>query len=116
MRHDARTRIRRETNPRRASQARNHPLSQALRCPRDLQHTQSDDANKEARTTNLPDHRSIDPLAVSHARPRLLTIESLCHGARSQPSSSSRSHDWGAPAEAGCAPAARCWCRGPSQQ
>ena len=49
--------------------------------------------------------RSIDPLAVSHARPRLLTIESLCHGARSQPSSSSRSHDWGAPAEAGCAPA-----------
>jgi hypothetical protein len=42
-------RIRRETNPRRASQARNHPLSQ--RCPRDLQHTQSDDANNEARTT-----------------------------------------------------------------
>jgi transposase len=64
MRHDARTRIRRETNPRRASQARNHPLSQALRCPRDLQHTQSDDANKEARTTNLPDHRSeVPPLS-----------------------------------------------------
>jgi transposase len=44
-------RIRRETNPRRASQARNYPLSQALRCPRDLQHTQSGDASKEARTT-----------------------------------------------------------------
>jgi Transposase IS116/IS110/IS902 family len=44
-------RIRRETNPRRASQARNHPPSQALRCPRDLQHTQSGDASTEARTT-----------------------------------------------------------------
>jgi transposase len=43
--------IRRETNPRRASQARNHPLSQALRCPRDLPHTQSGEASKDARTT-----------------------------------------------------------------
>ena len=50
MRH-SHPRIRQKTNPRRASQARNHPLSQALRCPRDLQHTQSDHANKEARTT-----------------------------------------------------------------
>ena len=52
-------RIRRETNPRRASQARNHPLSQALRCPRDLQHTQAGDATKKP--GNCLDSKSIDP-------------------------------------------------------
>jgi hypothetical protein len=44
---------------------------------------------------------------VSRAGLRLLALGSLCHGVRSQPSSSSRCHDWGAAAEAGCAPASQ---------
>jgi hypothetical protein len=52
MRHDARTRAYVE---RRTHEGLAKPeiirCSQALRCPRDLPHTQSGDANKKARTT-----------------------------------------------------------------